>query len=126
MKFDCFLSVFQLIFGEQILQNLSINPKNFLKKMSFSRIIVNKNIFFFLFFKRWPSKGEHLFVESRGLHSRARYQTRRDWTRLETIPKLPGPGRDYFFMVPLLGKIREKFGTGRDYSVLLGKSLGWS
>ena len=23
------------------------------------------------------------------------------------------------------GKIREKFGTGRDYSVLLGKSLEW-
>ena len=59
----------------------------------------------------------------RGLHSRARYQTRRDRTRLETIPEWPG--RDYFFMVPLLGKIREKFGTGRDYSVPLGKSLEW-
>ena len=36
--------------------------------------------------------------------------------RLETIPEFPGPGRDYFFMVPLLGKIREKFGknSGRD------------
>ena len=36
----------------------------------------------------------------RGLRSRARYQTRRDRTRLETIPEWPGPGRDYFFMVP--------------------------
>ena len=61
-------------------------------------------------------------ILGRGLRSRARYQTRRDRTRLETIPEWPGPGRDYFFMVPLLGKIQEKFGknSGRDGMGLLG------
>ena len=47
--------------------------------------------------------------ETRGLRSRApfkRDETRRDW---KAIPELAGPGQDYFFMVPLLGKIREKF-----------------
>ena len=65
--------------------------------------------------------------ESRGLRSRARFkrdETRWDW---KAIPELAGPGQDYFFMAPLLGKIqekiREKFGTGWDYSVPLGKSL---
>ena len=50
-------------------------------------------------------------------------ETRRDW---KAIPELAGPGQDYFFMVPLLGKIWEKFGMGLDYSVPLGKSLEWS
>ena len=38
--------------------------------------------------------------------------TKRDKTglRLETIPKLPGPGRYYKCLVLLLGTIREKFG----------------
>ena len=35
-----------------------------------------------------------------------------------------GPGQDYFFMVPLLGKILQEINrTGRDYSVPLGKVL---
>ena len=43
---------------------------------------------------------------TRGLRSRARFkrdETRRDW---RPIPV--GPVHDYFFMVPLLGKYREK------------------
>ena len=76
-----------------------------------------------------------LVADSRGLRSRARYQTRQDWMRLETIPELPGPGRDYFFMVPLLGKIWEKFGknSGRDGTtwyhlgkVLDGLEMNWN
>ena len=67
-------------------------------------------------------------IPSRGLRSRAWYQTRQDWMRLEPIPELPGPGRYYKCLVPLLGKIREKFekNLGRDYSVPLRKSLEWS
>ena len=47
-------------------------------------------------------------AKSRGLRSRAcfkRDETRRYW---KAIPELAGPGQDYFFMVPLLGKIWEK------------------
>ena len=50
-------------------------------------------------------------IQIRGLRSRARFkreETRRDW---KAIPELAGPGQDYFFMVPLLGKF--------------GKNLGW-
>ena len=43
--------------------------------------------------------------------------------RLETIPELPGPGRDYKCLVLLLRTIQEKFGMGRDCSVPLGKFL---
>ena len=46
----------------------------------------------------------------RGLCSRALFkqdETRRAW---RTIPKLSGPGQDYFFLAPLLGKIQEKSG----------------
>ena len=53
----------------------------------------------------------------RGLRSRARFkrdETRQDW---KAIPELAGPGQDYFFMVPLLGKIRKKI---RDGTGLLG------
>ena len=44
---------------------------------------------------------------TRGLSSRAHFErdeTRRDW---KAIPELVGLGQEYFFMVPLLGKIRE-------------------
>ena len=64
-----------------------------------------------------------VMVANRGLRSRTRYQTRQDWTRLETIPELLGPGQDYFFQVTLLGKIWEKFGTGRLYLHKLFKQL---
>ena len=67
----------------------------------------------------------HLPVFFRGLRSRARYQPRQDKTRLETIPEMAGPGRDYICVVFLPGTIREKFGKnlGRDCSVPLGKLL---
>ena len=47
-------------------------------------------------------------------------ETRRDW---QSLPELAGLWQDYLFLVPLLGKIREKNGTGLDYSVSLGKVL---
>ena len=34
---------------------------------------------------------------------------------------MAGPVQDYFIMVPLLGKIREINGMGRNYSLPLGK-----
>ena len=37
-------------------------------------------------------------------------ETRRDW---RAIPELAGPGQNYFYMVPLLGKIQE---VNIDYS----------
>ena len=46
----------------------------------------------------------------RGQRSRARFKrdkTRRDW---QTLPELAVPGPDYFFLVMLSGKIREKSG----------------
>ena len=46
-------------------------------------------------------------LHSSGLSFRARFErdeTRQDW---RAIPELAGLGQDYFFMVPLLGKIRE-------------------
>ena len=46
----------------------------------------------------------------RGLRSRARLK--RDKMRLEANSKLAGPGQDYFFMVSLVGKIREIIGMG--------------
>ena len=63
--------------------------------------------------------------DTRGLHSRGVFldETRRDWRPLS---ELAVPGKDYYFLVPLLenpGKIWEKFGMGRDYSVTLGKFL---
>ena len=66
-------------------------------------------------------------VTIRGLRSRALYQTRQDWTRLETNPELPGSGRYYKCLVLLLGTIREKYGkkSGRDGTAQyhLGKVL---
>ena len=51
---------------------------------------------------------------------RARFkrdETRRDWT---SFLELAVPGKDYFFLVPLLEKIREKNGTGRDGTTQYG------
>ena len=47
---------------------------------------------------------------SRGLRSRARFErdeTRRDWN---SFPELAVPGRDNFFLVSSLEKIRENSG----------------
>ena len=47
-------------------------------------------------------------------------KTGRDW---RSLPESPGPRRDYICLVLLLRTIREKFVTGRDYSVTLEKFL---
>ena len=65
---------------------------------------------------------------NRGLQSRPiffRDKTRWVW---RSVPELVRPWQDYLCLVLLLGKIREKFGMGWDYTgkVLNGLEMNWN